>query len=80
MSFFLDPLGDTMRTKNKNHIVGHITQGFYENSPSVSQVVDDMPIVHNFMPHIDRRSIKFKGSLYNFYSSINASAKTSRIS
>ena len=43
-----------MRGKYHRRVIRHLIQLGDKDSPHISKAVDHRPVMHNFMPHIDR--------------------------
>ena len=52
----LDRLGDTVRAEDRDSAVGHLVE-FLNESAFITQILDDMPVMHDLMTHIDRRTV-----------------------
>ena len=51
----LDRLGDTVRAEDRDSAVG--TSSSSSTNPFITQILDDMPVMHDLMTHIDRRTV-----------------------
>jgi len=51
-----------------------------EDGAEPPKTVNDMPIMNDFMPNVDRWSVLIECSLYDFYGANDARAKAARVS
>src|SRR5690606_3463492 len=59
-------------------VVGHLIQLLDENRALCLERVDDEPIMNDFMPHIDRRTILLDRTLHDLDRPVHAGAKPAR--
>ena len=71
-------LGHAMRGKDHRHAVRHVVHGFHEDRAFVFQRIDDIFVVHDFMPDIDRCPIDFERALDDGDSAVHAGAEAAR--
>ncbi|BHO58215.1 hypothetical protein thsbcT34_55620 [Burkholderia contaminans] len=46
-----------MRAEDRDSAVGHLVEFLNESGPFITQILDDMPVMHDLMTHIDRRTV-----------------------
>ncbi|MET3556564.1 hypothetical protein ABIC50_006512 [Burkholderia sp. 567] len=46
-----------MRAEDRHGAVRHLVELLNESCPFITQIFDDMPVMHDLMTHIDRRAV-----------------------
>src|SRR5215510_4151763 len=57
IGFRPDRLRHTMRAENYNRAFRNFAQLFHEHSSLLTERIHDMSAMHDFVPHIDRRTV-----------------------
>jgi hypothetical protein len=68
--------GNAMRGKHHMGTGGHLVQLVDENGPSCPQAVDHEFVVHDFVPHIDRRAMALQRLLDDLDRAVHACAES----
>src|SRR5512144_48507 len=67
-----------MRTEDRNGVRGHFRKLFNETGATRLQRIDDPFVVHDFVPHVDRRPVFVERALDNLNRTYDACAETAR--
>jgi len=78
-SVILDHLRHTMCTKDRARTARNLREVLYEACALGLQALNHMAVVHNLVPHIDRRSILLKGPLDDLDGSNDAGTVAARL-
>ena len=76
--FMGNSLGHAVRRKNDRHAIGHFVQFLDKYRAHFLQFVDNIAVVDDFVPDIDRCAIFFNRQLDDFYGAVDACAKAAR--
>jgi hypothetical protein len=60
-------------------LVGHIAQFLNKHCTHLAQLLNHIPVMHDLMPHVNRRTEQLDGALDNFDSAINAGTEAAGI-
>ena len=60
LGLLLDMPRDPVSAEDRDCAGRHLRQLFHEARALVPQTVDDMPVVHDFVPHVHRRAVLFE--------------------
>ena len=69
-----------MSTKYNNGVVRNFLKLLHENSTTAAKIINDKPVVHHFMTHINRTAEYLQCTIYNINGTIDAGTKTTGIS
>jgi hypothetical protein len=70
-----DRLGDAMRAENRHGALGHFIEFFDETRAFLTQIVDHVAIVDNFVAHVHGRAVLLQRPIDNLDCTNNARAK-----
>ncbi len=70
---------DTVSAEDDDAIVGHFGQFIDKDGATLTQILDDEAIVHDFMAYIDGRTEDLEGAIDDLDGAIDASTKSTRI-
>ncbi len=79
LGFFLDFRGDTVGAEYGNRAFRYFVELFDENSPLRAQRFDDVLIMDDLVPDIDRRSVESQRPLDDLDCPLDAGAKPARL-
>src|SRR5262245_16883336 len=68
-----------MRGKDDRRAFRNLVQLIHEHRPERTQTLDDVPVVHHFVTHVDRRAEQLYRSLHDVDRAVDACAEASRI-
>ena len=71
-------LGHAVRREHDRHAVGHLVQAFHEHRALRLERIDDIAIVDDLVPDIDRRAVFLDRQLDDANGAIDARAETAR--
>src|SRR5690606_19900275 len=71
--------GYAMRRKNDDGATGRIVEFIDENCALFVQILYDVPVMYDFMPHVNGATVQFEGSLDDLDGTIDARAKAARL-
>src|SRR5262249_45015020 len=76
-------IGDRSRNAmgGKDHrrvVIGNFAEFLDKNRALGPKTLHDVPVMHDFMPHVDRRSVDRQGAFYGFNGAHHAGAKAPR--
>ncbi len=72
-------LRHAMRAEDHGGAIGHFVQLLDEHRAVGAQLVDDIAVVHDFVPHVDRRAERFQRALDDGDGAIDAGAEAAGI-
>lgn len=70
-----DGLGDTVRAEDRHSAVRHLVEFLNEPCPFITQIFDDMPVMHDLVTHIDRRAVLLQRAIDDLDRTDNPRAK-----
>ena len=76
----LDALGDAMGAEDRDGVVGNFRHVLHEHGALGLEAFDDVLVVHDLVPHIDRRAVFLQRALDDLDGAHDASAKSPRLS
>ena len=68
-----------MRAEDHRGAVRHLVELLDEHRAARAQPVDDEAVVHDFVPHVDRRAEQLEGALDDLDGAVDAGAEPARI-
>ena len=68
-----------MRGEDHRGALRHLVQLLDEHRAERAQPIDDVPVVHDFVPHVDRRAEQLERALDDVDGAIDAGAEAARI-
>lgn len=75
LGFLAHGLRDAVRAEDHRGIVGHFVEFFDEDRTTLFEVVDNEAVVHDFVPHIDRRAQRFDRTLDDLDRTVDTGTK-----
>ena len=72
-------LRNAVRAEDDGRAGGHFREIVDEHGAALAQVVDDEPVVHHFVTHVDRRAVQHDRALDDLDGAVDAGAEAARI-
>jgi t-SNARE complex subunit (syntaxin) len=69
-----------MGAKYNNGIVGNLIELLNENGATITEVIDNKPVVDNLVANVNRATKNLKCTVYNIDCPINTSSEATRVS
>jgi hypothetical protein len=68
-----------MGAENQFGAAGYIVERLYKADSAAAKILDDMPVVNDFVKDVNRRTVAAQRSFHRLYSHFYASAESTRL-